>query len=221
MPDLEVRSVPLRDARGVVALEVRGAVTSQSAKALRGAIARRVGAADACVLISLREVPYVNSSGVGFLIDLATEMDRRGGAVVLVEVSAKVKLVLEHLGVAAYFRFEPAMEAALAFGREISRRCRAMPRIVDLRGKGEYPLGDRPVRIGADPGSTIVVSHPQAEPCHAEVYVSDGRCFVRDLGTRAGTYVGERRIQTEALRPGDVVRVGDARLMFAEGSGPQ
>jgi protease PrsW len=43
---------------------------------------------------------------------------------------------------------------------------------------------------------------------HAEVRAEGGRLFVRDLGSRNGTFVNGRRVSTAELRPGDTLRLG-------------
>src|SRR5258708_4629309 len=45
---------------------------------------------------------------------------------------------------------------------------------------------------------------------HCQVLVSDDKVIVKDLGSSNGTFVNDRRITEQVLRPGDVLRVGPA-----------
>ena len=64
------------------------------------------------VSILMRNVAYINSSGFGYFMDLAGMLERRGGALVLVEVQPKVKVVFNNLGMQNFFRLELSGEAA-------------------------------------------------------------------------------------------------------------
>ena len=49
--------------------------------------------------------------------------------------------------------------------------------------------------IGHDRDCDLVLDDPQASPRHAQVEVQpDGRVVLRDLGSEAGTFVGDSRI---------------------------
>lgn len=51
---------------------------------------------------------------------------------------------------------------------------------------------------------------------HAEVFAENGAWFVADLGSTSGTYVNDERVDAKGrkLVPGDVIRVGDVKLVF-------
>lgn len=73
-----------------------------------------------------------------------------------------------------------------------------------------------PVRIGREPGSTVRFSGDQAKVVstrHAELRFEGGAWIVGDLGSRNGTYLNGRRLETKApapLKVGDVVRMGES-----------
>jgi hypothetical protein len=165
----------------------------------------------------MANVSYVSSSGFGYLLDLAMMVERRGGAIVLVETQPKVKVVLSNLGLANYFRFEHSAEVARAFLRGQAEKVFRSPRLVALDGdeKGMvFPVMATSIRFGSDPKSTIPVKHPQVEVRHCEVYRTGDQCFVRDLGSRWGTLVGDRKVNDEALKAGDILKIGDLRMAF-------
>jgi pSer/pThr/pTyr-binding forkhead associated (FHA) protein len=132
-------------------------------------------------------------------------------------VQPKVKVVFNNLGMQNYFRFELSSEVARAFLRAQAEKVARSPRVVPLSGTDEgveFPIVGTSIRIGGDLRSTIVVKHPEVEARHCEIYRTGDACHVRDLGTRFGTFLAERKVNDEPLKAGDVLRVGSVRLAF-------
>lgn len=76
-----------------------------------------------------------------------------------------------------------------------------------------YPISGRS-RIGRSEESEIVLLDPGVSRAHAVVEVNGAAAMVRDLGSTNGTFVNGRRVEGEALRDGDELRVGSTRLRF-------
>ncbi len=98
-------------------------------------------------------------------------------------------------------------------------RVRKPPRALCLRTvKGVPPNGIYAVkgksRIGRSEESEIVLLDPSVSRAHAVVEVTDGNAVVRDLGSTNGTFVNGRRIESELLRDGDELRLGNTRMKF-------
>jgi len=71
------------------------------------------------------------------------------------------------------------------------------------------------VTIGRAPTNHIVIKDERCSRSHAEVFMSEGRWTLRDLGSRNGTVVGEQLIQGDfAFTPGDVIHIGGSQLFF-------
>jgi len=80
---------------------------------------------------------------------------------------------------------------------------------------GEIVL-DRDAIIGRapDPGG-ITLDHPRVSRRHAEVRVSQGKVFLRDLGSANGTFLnGERITSHRELRSGDRIDIGPYSFKF-------
>jgi anti-anti-sigma factor len=217
MSILEIRTAPIQGLPNSAEIVINGPVGSQDAKPLKDALDRQVTAKVAYVAILMKQVSYMNSAGLACLIEVSATLERRGGTLVLVEVQPKVKVVLSNLGMNRYFRFEASDEEARAFLRAQAERVARTPRIVPMDGPEAgvaFPVGAAPIRIGSDSKSTIVVRHADAERAHAEVYADGDRCCVKDLGSRAGTFVGDRKVANEPLKAGDVMRVANLKLAF-------
>lgn len=224
MPELVLRAAPILDLPRSLEILVEGGVHASNAALLKERLDRVLEPRTTFVSIHMGNVSYVNSSGFGYLMDLAATLERRGGALVLVDVQPKVKVILNNLGMQSYFRFEAGAEAARAYLRAQAGRLERSPRVVPLDGPQEgveFPIVGTSLRVGSDPRCTIVVRHPEADPRHAEVYRNGDACFLKDLGSRFGTWIGNRRVTDEPLRARDVFRVANVRLAFRPaGGGP-
>ncbi len=76
-------------------------------------------------------------------------------------------------------------------------------------------LEDQPVVIGRVAGCGIVVDDDsEISRKHCVVAPEDGRWVLRDLKSRNGTFVGDRRVAAVKLRPGGVFRLGSTRIRF-------
>ena len=76
---------------------------------------------------------------------------------------------------------------------------------------GSLSLGATPVSVGRTPGNDLVVEEATVSSRHATLWVDDGgRAWVRDVGSRNGTFVNDKRIAVATLlADGDRVRMGD------------
>lgn len=70
-------------------------------------------------------------------------------------------------------------------------------------------LGDSPLLIGRAPSNDLVVPDDQISWHHAAIWVEGGRPWVRDMGSKNGTFFNGQRLRgAEALAIGDRVALG-------------
>lgn len=92
-----------------------------------------------------------------------------------------------------------------------------MPLLVHRSGpdRGQRFFFERTVLLGRGPLADLEVKDPAVSRRHAQISLSDGRCFVADLGSGNGTFVnGQRLTAPVALAEGDQVRLGGTILEF-------
>ena len=90
-------------------------------------------------------------------------------------------------------------------------------RVIQGANKGRvYQLGDERVTIGRDSSETIQILDQAASREHAEVYRIGEMYFIRDLGSRNGTYMNEELKSQELLREGDRIRIGNTIMVFED-----
>lgn len=85
-----------------------------------------------------------------------------------------------------------------------------------LAGK-EFVLYRDPTVLGSSPKSDVYLFKDAAiEPRHAEVRAVGTRKQLVDLGTKQGTYVNGKRIESQVLESGDTIVLGETVLQYVE-----
>lgn len=89
--------------------------------------------------------------------------------------------------------------------------------IFTRRGRSEYNLVDHNV-LGRHPKNRIKVLEPGVSKVHCLISAEDEQAFsVRDLGSRNGTFVNDKRIKGKVfLKDGDEIRMGNTRCLFRD-----
>lgn len=80
-------------------------------------------------------------------------------------------------------------------------------------------ITDKPLVLGRDPGEGVALHDLSASRRHAEVFLLGEMCFVRDLESKNGTTVNDKRVDEELLKEGDRVRIGETVLVFESDAG--
>jgi hypothetical protein len=71
------------------------------------------------------------------------------------------------------------------------------------------PLGEVPLSIGRGPTNDLVLADDAVSWHHAQLWLEGGHPWLRDLGSRNGTFVnGQRCMGAQRLSDGDTVRLG-------------
>jgi pSer/pThr/pTyr-binding forkhead associated (FHA) protein len=77
-----------------------------------------------------------------------------------------------------------------------------VPHEVDFQG--------RIVVVGRDPSCDLVLNDVKCSRRHAVIEAGPDGLTIRDSGSANGVYLNEQKIERAALKPGDVVRLGDS-----------
>jgi adenylate cyclase len=79
-----------------------------------------------------------------------------------------------------------------------------------------FELPEGSTDVGRLPTSSLVLTDPSVSRRHAVIRVDAGRCFVKDAGSRFGTFHNEQRLlavaDETALEPGDTLQVGEVKI---------
>jgi hypothetical protein len=96
-------------------------------------------------------------------------------------------------------------------GRATSSRLVLMK---DGGGETSFPLTRDTYTVGRHRNNDIVVSDPKVSSFYARLDRSPESFVVVDLKSRNGSFINGRRVETGALKNGDELRMGPARLVF-------
>ena len=107
--DLRLRT---QERDGAVIVDVRGEVELHSAPQLREEL-HRVCAGDACVVVDLSGVTFIDSTGLGVLIG-GLKRARENGSLSLVCPQSRVRRVFEITGLTQVFTFFDELDEAVA-----------------------------------------------------------------------------------------------------------
>lgn len=82
------------------------------------------------------------------------------------------------------------------------------------------PLSESPLYIGRAPENDVVVAEQTVSSNHASAWIEAGQVWLKDLGSRNGTFVNDDRIQGPApVHPGDAIRLGPDMELRVHGEG--
>ncbi len=79
---------------------------------------------------------------------------------------------------------------------------------------GEYDLAGEEMLIGRGPSVHVQVAHDGVSREHAVISESEGEYFIEDLHSTNGLSVNGKRVGSASLRDGDLIQIGNARLVF-------
>lgn len=107
-------TISIRKKGGVSILEVAGRLTSFEVSALRDAISRLLKEGRKNIVLNLRALDYLDSSGIGELARCYVSVVKKGGAMKVVGLSAKAEEVLKITQLFRVFPEFPSEEEALS-----------------------------------------------------------------------------------------------------------
>ncbi|MCL4819177.1 MAG: DUF4388 domain-containing protein [Vicinamibacteria bacterium] len=89
-------------------------------------------------------------------------------------------------------------------------------RLVLVQGGDEqsYPLTRDAYTLGRHRNNDIVINDPKVSGFHARIDRTPEGFVLVDLKSRNGSFVNGRRVETGALKTGDEIRLGTARLVY-------
>jgi anti-anti-sigma factor len=104
MPDLtlDVQKLPNNNAAALVVLA--GSIDAKTVPGFQEQLNRVKDDGVIKFVLDMEGIKYVNSTGLGFLVNLADSLDPKGGGIALVKLHPKVKVVFDMLGLNAFFK---------------------------------------------------------------------------------------------------------------------
>lgn len=85
-----------------------------------------------------------------------------------------------------------------------------------IDGREHFPLNRAVINIGRRQDCHLVLESPLVSRMHAQIRVKQGHFVLVDLGSKAGTQVQGIPIEQHILQSGDVIKIADVQLVYAE-----
>lgn len=113
MSDFKIEFGAVPGLPGAVMVVLTGPVDAKSVPAFRAQMEALKQRRLRHVLFEMGEVRYINSTGLAYLITLSESIRERGGAVGLINVQPKVKLIFESMGLLGFVKFYASRAGAV------------------------------------------------------------------------------------------------------------
>lgn len=111
----------------------------------------------------------------------------------------------------AYFK-EVEKKNSAARG-EVTRRQLGL--LKNIKTGETYDIYEEGCSLGRAEECTIRIQDSTVSRQHAEIICVNGKCILRDLGSRAGTRLNLKRVKESRLSDGDKVSIGSTTLVFS------
>ncbi len=85
-----------------------------------------------------------------------------------------------------------------------------------LEGERTLSLQHAVVNLGRRTDNHVILDDARVSRSHAQLRLRFGRYVIYDLGSSAGTFVNDQRVQECVLRPGDVISLGGVAIIYGE-----
>jgi pSer/pThr/pTyr-binding forkhead associated (FHA) protein len=77
-------------------------------------------------------------------------------------------------------------------------------------------LTDEVVNIGRHYENTIILDDPQVSRFHVQLRLRFGTFMLFDVQSQSGTFVNGVRVEQHPLRTGDLIQLGQTRIMYLD-----
>jgi anti-anti-sigma factor len=161
MSDLHVQVEELPSPKKVALVVLRGSIDAKTVFVFQSKLNAVIERGFRRFIIDMEQVKYVNSTGLGYMINLSDSITVESGEVMLVQVQPKVKMVFEMLGLNDFFKVFDSREEALAWvDRSESGPAPAAESAGSATVKGRLPEA----LAAGGPETVVLKARPPPEP---------------------------------------------------------
>ncbi|MBI4564860.1 MAG: STAS domain-containing protein, partial [Planctomycetes bacterium] len=113
MPELTIQVHDVTDQPGTTLVTLNGSIDAKTVITFQTHLNTVKERGASRLVLDMENVKYVNSTGLGFLINLSDSISSDRGEIALVKVQPRVKVVLDMLGLNSFFKIYSTCEEAL------------------------------------------------------------------------------------------------------------
>ncbi len=78
----------------------------------------------------------------------------------------------------------------------------------------KFQINKEKFTLGKDKSNDLVLNDEDVSPHHAEICFRKGEFFIRDLGSKSGTFIGGKQIQAVTLTSNTTIKIGKCTIEF-------
>ncbi len=190
MPDLAIQVQVVKGLNGTAVVALNGSIDAKTVITFQTHLNSVKERGINRFILDMENVKYVNSTGLGYLINLSDSLGEHQGGISLVKVQPKVKVVFDMLGLNAFFKIYNTRDDALkAFsGAEIGASP-AEQTVVIKSAKPEVERAPVPLQTATAVAEQPVVAAPGARGIAAEaLHIECSSCKALLAVKEPGTY---------------------------------
>ena len=80
----------------------------------------------------------------------------------------------------------------------------------------DFELSEQPVTIGRSADADVLLLDERVSRIHCGIRLWDGDFYIKDLKSRNGTWINNKRVDVAKLKTGDTIRVGSTTFTFEQ-----
>ena len=190
MPDLTIQVQEVKNLPGTALVILNGSIDAKTVITFQTHLNSVKERGVERFIMDMENVKYVNSTGLGYLINLSDSVTPDKGGISLVKVQPKVKVVFDMLGLNAFFRIFSTRDEALKHLQASDAGTSPNDQTVVLKSPvapaSPPPTARHMVQPPPPPPQTVPVSQPTSagsETLHVECHSCRALLAVKDLGT--------------------------------------
>ena len=198
MPDLTIQVQEIKSLRATALVVLNGSIDAKTVITFQTHLSSIKERGIERFILDMENVKYVNSTGLGYLINLSDSVSPDRGGISLVKVQPKVKVVFDMLGLNAFFKIFQTREEALKHlaGAAAEPVPSSGSETATLKGREQTPVMQPAVRTPAPappppPAASARPAAPAAPPrppaaaetLHVECQACKSLLAVLDVGT--------------------------------------
>jgi hypothetical protein len=164
----------------------------------------------------LQQHPQLADTLAGHIVDMAAQAGYILNQAPQVSIIADESLEIGELRITTTrssqrLQSTMAMERVAAVPAKLPRNARLV-----IDNDRTTDLTDEIVNIGRHYENTIILDDPQVSRFHVQLRLRFGMFVLFDLQSQSGTFVNGVRVEQHALRSGDLVQLGQTRLIYLD-----
>jgi anti-anti-sigma factor len=113
MPELTCRLQRVKACPTAAVVALSGSIDPRNLSSLEVALSAAHGRGFQTIILDLADIKYINSAGLGYLVNLSDTLAARGGGLLLANPQPKVKVVFDLMGVSQFFKLYRSVDGAI------------------------------------------------------------------------------------------------------------